>query len=141
MAKMLSTMLAKIPALPPINHCASAATIATTKKPSHRPLSIGYIPLQTTGMITGEVCRREIDGTIAIPVGAAGRRSALAAKTAKTGNTGKTGKTAKASRLKPVLLSRRLADRHRLVAAPVWQRLPVGLAFGIVVHAFPTGDD
>ncbi|MNG20737.1 hypothetical protein D3C84_1050170 [compost metagenome] len=44
MAKMLSTIAAKIPALPPISHCASADTAATMKKPSHRPLSISQIP-------------------------------------------------------------------------------------------------
>ncbi len=46
MAKMLSTMAAKIPALPPTNHCASADTAATTKNPSQRPLSISYSPTQ-----------------------------------------------------------------------------------------------
>ncbi|MGY4661251.1 hypothetical protein ACVWZ9_002045 [Pseudomonas chlororaphis] len=44
MAKMLSTIAAKIPALPPTSHCASAETAATMKKPSHRPLSISYSP-------------------------------------------------------------------------------------------------
>ncbi len=41
MAKILSTIAAKMPALPPTSHCTSAEIVATTKKPSHRPLSIG----------------------------------------------------------------------------------------------------
>ncbi|MNE30144.1 hypothetical protein D3C80_1236450 [compost metagenome] len=44
MAKMLSTIAAKIPALPPTNHCVSAETAATKKKPSQRPLSIRCSP-------------------------------------------------------------------------------------------------
>ena len=44
MAKMLSTIAEKIPALPPTSHWASADTVATTKKLSHRPLSIKKTP-------------------------------------------------------------------------------------------------
>jgi hypothetical protein len=43
MAKMLSTIAEKIPALPPTSHWASADTVATRKKLSHRPLSIGKL--------------------------------------------------------------------------------------------------
>ncbi len=51
MANMLSTIAAKMPALPPTSHWARADTAATRKKPSQRPLSIRVFPLKNARMI------------------------------------------------------------------------------------------